>query len=54
METENLQALDAFIDDCLLGEDSLCKYDHADLDLVASRIIQGILSIKSQTDKAIR
>ena len=50
MNSNTSKALDAFIDDCLLGEDSLCNYkkDESNLDLVASSIIQGLWAIEEQ------
>ena len=44
MAIENEPAFDAFVDDCLLNNDQLCKYsdDLQDLDLFSSKIIQGV------------
>ncbi len=48
--SRNDPALDAFVDDCFLMEDTLCNYQEEDLDFVSSKIIEGIWEIEEQQE----
>ena len=47
MESKINNEFDAFIDDCLLGDDPLCKYEPEVLDSAISLLHKGVWQVKS-------
>ncbi len=35
----NIAAFDDFVDECFVGNDSLCKYEYQELDLALERLL---------------